>query len=170
MNISEVLQKSQELWKTQPSLMMLEKKILALGGKKIVYMFEPAVDELLKHGKLLSCKRNRRARHPMLCLSHCHENSCFLWLDRANKGFKIATGWVLNDDGLWRQHSWGLQKNVLIETTCPREKYFGYILDYKQSINFCDTILSLDSHPRSPYYRYRKLVNELKDGKGSKLP
>jgi hypothetical protein len=39
---------------------------------------------------------------------------------------KIACGYALSNDGLWRFHSWGISKDGnIIETCCSREKYFG---------------------------------------------
>jgi hypothetical protein len=38
----------------------------------------------------------------------------------------IVTGWALSEDGIWRQHSWGIDwKGRLVETTLPRTRYFG---------------------------------------------
>jgi len=58
--------------------------------------------------------------------SQCHENSAILW--RNNEEYKIATGWGLSDDGLWRQHTWIVVDGKVIETTVPRLKYFGFEL------------------------------------------
>ena len=39
------------------------------------------------------------------------------------------TGYALSDDGLWRQHSWGLlTDDRVVETTVARLRYFGAIL------------------------------------------
>ena len=37
----------------------------------------------------------------------------------------IPTGYALSDDGLWRQHTWGLLRNGVLETTEVRLRYFG---------------------------------------------
>lgn len=67
----------------------------------------------------------------------CHENSGNLWNKNRNK-INIMTGYVLSNDGMWRQHTWCLQKadNLIIETTEKRIAYYGYILNKEQSENF----------------------------------
>jgi hypothetical protein len=38
----------------------------------------------------------------------------------------IGTGYALSEDGLWRQHSWGLREDGgVVETTSGREMYVG---------------------------------------------
>ena len=39
----------------------------------------------------------------------------------------IGTGYALSGDGLWRQHSWGLRREGILETTVERAKYFGVL-------------------------------------------
>jgi hypothetical protein len=58
----------------------------------------------------------------------CHLNSSRLWLERKLGVVAIGTGFALSDDGLWRRHSWGIGRDCLVETTCPRERYFGIAL------------------------------------------
>ncbi|HEX7958941.1 MAG TPA: hypothetical protein VF493_03430, partial [Terriglobales bacterium] len=40
----------------------------------------------------------------------------------------IATGYALSEYGLWRQHSWGILRDGVLETTKTRLKYFGIVL------------------------------------------
>jgi hypothetical protein len=67
-------------------------------------------------------------------LHTCHSNVAHYW-DENRERLAIATGYALSKDGLWRQHSWLLQKKVsaeqcrILETTVNREKYFGIILN-----------------------------------------
>ena len=160
MTLQETLEMSRELWKLDPQLISLEKTLLKLGGKKVVPIPELKAEMLLNNGELINYRKSTLARHYCLAPSRCHENSCFLWLDRRDRGFKIVTGWALSDGG-WRQHSWGLQRGVLRETTCHRDKYFGVILDYKESLDFCDNNLSVNAYPNSPYFKYRAHLDGL---------
>ena len=61
---------------------------------------------------------------------HCHENIARLWLQKRTRDalVGIATGYCLDND-LWRQHSWGVRKDSLLETLGEREKYFGIRLE-----------------------------------------
>lgn len=50
-----------------------------------------------------------------------------LWID--GEIASIGTGYALSDDGLWRQHSWGLEADgVVVETTFERRSYVGIVL------------------------------------------
>jgi len=42
--------------------------------------------------------------------------------------FGIGTGYCFLDDGLWRQHSWGVRKKGLLETLGERDRYFGIVM------------------------------------------
>jgi hypothetical protein len=54
----------------------------------------------------------------------CHRNVAILWIDA------IGTGYALSDDGLWRQHSWGVDRagTVVETTTIRRLAYVGVVL------------------------------------------
>ena len=69
--------------------------------------------------------------------SQCHVNTAHLWLEGRVQG--IATGYALSDDGLWRQHSWGLDDHGrIVETTEERIAYFGFRLNGSESREFAD--------------------------------
>jgi len=53
----------------------------------------------------------------------CHNNVRKLF--RAKLIEKVIYGYALSKDGLWRNHSWGLSKGVIIETTAERIAYIG---------------------------------------------
>ncbi|MFA6000101.1 MAG: hypothetical protein WC783_03945 [Candidatus Paceibacterota bacterium] len=110
----------------------LESILYKLGGKRIVLMPEPKreIDNLVSRGKIfkLHIRRMNGAQ------SQCHTNTAKLWYKY--DGFIICTGYVLNDDGLWRQHSWGIYRKKLIETTDERDIYFGYEMNDNEAADF----------------------------------
>ena len=63
--------------------------------------------------------------------SRCHYNSAKIWETDKEK-YRVATGYALSPDGMWRQHSWvievGPKENRIIETTEFRVAYFGMVL------------------------------------------
>lgn len=73
--------------------------------------------------------------------SQCHYNSALLWEVNKDK-FRIATGYALSDDGMWRQHTWCIwlkpRQNRIIETTVKRELYYGFVMTEKE----CEEFLS----------------------------
>ena len=69
----------------------------------------------------------------------CHRNTCRLWEKNKDKVL-IATGYALSEDGVWRQHSWGIQvrprRNRVVETTAKRIAYFGFVMNQEESEEF----------------------------------
>jgi hypothetical protein len=119
----------------QPRLHELRLRLLALGGCELVPPLErdPELDAVLERGCPFD---GRGARSQRGLASDCHGNVARLY-DRSGGRLRIATGYALSeDDGLWRQHSWAIGRDALIETTDPRLIYFGYVLGDREAIRF----------------------------------
>jgi len=112
--------------------------VAAGGGDQAVPHLEPEaqIDALLKNGKLLQpAAVVMRRGNP----SDCHRNAATLF--RAGKGV-IATGYALDRDGLWRQHSWVVdKKGRVIETTVRSVAYYGIVCDETGSGLLADLFL-----------------------------
>jgi hypothetical protein len=103
---------------------MLRETLLDLGGQAVVppLCYEDSLRELLESGVSFGGKSTLVKGDPC----QCHANSAALFdLGRADG---IGTGYALSDDGLWRQHSWGVKGTRVLETTVRREMYFGTVL------------------------------------------
>ena len=50
--------------------------------------------------------------------------------------YRLVTGYALSDDGLWRQHSWVMDDQVIYETTVKRTQYYGFVLDPAEAVRF----------------------------------
>lgn len=110
--------------------------LLPLGGKAVVARFSYDEDTL----KIMAGKQtfiigqNSELTYKLGKPSQCHQNVIDLW--KAKHIQHIYTGYGLSEDGLWREHSWGLDityanddsppVNVVVETTEERLIYFGY--------------------------------------------
>jgi hypothetical protein len=110
----------------QPDLKRLKPLLLGFGGDFLVAPTKVDADLplLMGFGFLMSgpvVLKKMRA-------SSCHQNVATVWRSRVPRIVGIATGYALSDDGLWRQHSWGLLRNGVLETTVERIKYFGILL------------------------------------------
>jgi hypothetical protein len=110
----------------QPALRKLFEVLLGFGGDFVVAPQFPDLDleELIASGIVLG--------GPMLLkkgqASRCHENAAQLWKTRKHGMVGVGTGYALSADGLWRQHSWGILREGVLETTQERIKYFGLVL------------------------------------------
>jgi hypothetical protein len=113
--------------KVQPEIRELKRILLKLGGDHLVAPPEGPEDilgALVQSGYVM----HGPVKPKLMERSACHLNTSRLWLERKQGVVAIGTGFALNDDGLWRRHSWGIRRDGLVETTCPREKYFGIAL------------------------------------------
>jgi hypothetical protein len=108
----------------EPRLVKLRNKLLSIEGEEVVPNKEPDIDLLLNEGRIIEpievIKFDMQS-------SQCHRNSRYLYLDNPSIT-EIGTGWALSEDGLWRQHSWAMRGDELVETTESRKKYYGVLL------------------------------------------
>jgi hypothetical protein len=116
----------------------LREHVLSLGG---LACLTPAQDG---HAEALIARGTFRlgtGAYLMLGgVSQCHANSAALWIG-APERFQIVTGYALSEDGLWRQHSWALERlarggDRIVETTERRLAYFGVGLSEAESDDF----------------------------------
>jgi hypothetical protein len=117
----------------EPDEQRLFVKLLAIGGEQaVVAQFpEQHVSMMLERGFfspegiIVTLKKGRP--------NNCHENAAKLW--KLGKG-ALMTGYALSSDGLWRQHSWVKTTRTIIETTVPRERYYGFELTAEEAMGF----------------------------------
>jgi hypothetical protein len=118
----------------QPELKRLRSILLRMGG---IFLVAPPrsdgdIPTLLESGFLTSGPITLKI---MKC-SSCHQNVAALWKGRKAGIVAVATGYALSEDGLWRQHSWGIRRDGILETTQPRTKYFGLVLQGAKADHF----------------------------------
>jgi hypothetical protein len=112
----------------------LERRLLDLGGTlALLFLPDSHVGELLDRGRYFP---GARALMQLGEPSACHANSAMMFV-RSKGAVWIASGYALSADGLWRQHSWGVDADDgrVLETTDRRVRYFGILL------NDCETLL-----------------------------
>ena len=115
----------------------LNKKLLSIGGEIVVPMPEPHLEEILNRGQIYKDKNSIHYEKGLRTYpSECHINISYDYVRFCGKDFKIITGWALSSDGYWRQHTWGLWKGHIIESTVSRMLYFGYELNSEESVQF----------------------------------
>lgn len=131
----------------------LADRLLSYGGELLAVVPERDMVELLAQGAVfepdvVSVVGGDESR--------CHTNTLRLWV--SDRSYRVATGWALSGDGVWRQHSWAVLytvslaaeratpfgpptrvlhrpdcpakggRLVLVETTELRDAYYGYEL------------------------------------------
>lgn len=111
----------------------IAQRLLAWGGEEVVWTGSDAF--LLQHfpsrGEYASGEGSRLQRGEP---SQCHFNSA---LNLTRQGWKLATGWALSADGLWRVHSWNIDdKGGVVETTERRTAYAGVVLTDAEALQF----------------------------------
>jgi hypothetical protein len=118
----------------QPDLEVLRELLLGLGGLHLVapVSADAALPRLIETGFVMAGPIVQRA----MTKSRCHRNVAEMWAAKWHELIGIGTGYSLSDDGLWREHSWGLRRAGILETTVVRVKYFGIVLQHGAADSF----------------------------------
>lgn len=110
----------------------LADQLAPFGGSHLVIApgDELTLEQILAEARLLDA---RAVEHVPGKPSSCHRNIAA----RFRLGqCAIATGYALSG-GYWRQHTWGVKPDgTLVETTEPRDAYWGRILDLGAALVF----------------------------------
>lgn len=122
---------------------LLHDILIAIGGEETCFPdIEEDMTKILERGRFYKGTSKMIKGRP----SRCHENACLLWRrNHASHDIHIATGYALSKDGMWRQHSWLVQRystakqqrTRIIETTKKRVAYFGFEMTEEEAERFC---------------------------------
>lgn len=108
----------------------LRQRLLSFGGEAVCLPEEDmCIQKTLRYGQLWF---GDQAQYIPMKKSQCHLNSLFL-TEGDNPNLYMCTGYALSEDGMWREHSWVIDRenldNKIIETTTRRVLYYGYVLN-----------------------------------------
>src|SRR6266404_1282656 len=81
---------------SNPIAQDLKSKLLALGGTTVVWREEPHLSVLVEQGHVFDLE----SKMTYGAAGQCHANVARLFM--LEDDIKIATGYALSDDGLWR--------------------------------------------------------------------
>jgi hypothetical protein len=114
----------------------LKNKLLSLGGHDVKLGLDSNEEQnrMLNDGRIFNEKVNFNSG----IQNQCHRNVSdkFQKSARIKDDFKIISGYALTND-IWIQHSWGFNRNGVIETTTRFDLYYGYELTPEESEEFC---------------------------------
>jgi hypothetical protein len=115
----------------------LAAKLLAVGGERVFPQPEPHLDALLGRGQVFKRKNRRWVRGR---LHNCHTNAALYYARHYALDYggacEIVTGYGLDNDGDWSQHSWLWDGKRIIETNADHQVYFGTILTHSEARRF----------------------------------
>lgn len=127
---ADALQKNREhlaYWTAKdPRWGTLNARLMQIGGVVVCATLEEDMTLLIEQGRTWT-PRQKDIRMKRGETSRCHSNA--LLLQEANPRLRVATGWALSNDGIWRQHSWCVDTDwSIVETTKKRVAYHGAFL------------------------------------------
>ena len=130
---SDLYSSNEATIRRSPDAGELRRRLLAIGGNRVCLQ-APDRDPpaLLSRGQTFPTEGVRRRR---LARNQCHRSVATMWCNAPGR-LRIATGYALSDDGLWRPHSWAVKGGRVIETTERRAAYFGIELTIGKALNF----------------------------------
>jgi hypothetical protein len=115
-----------EFSKKQPELRELRRVLLKIGGEELVPpdASDPMTSFLIDFGIVFSGPVLLKVcghRRPAPTLGH-------VWSRRLYGIVGVGVGYAMSDDGLWREHTFGILREGVLEIVSPRQKYFGLLL------------------------------------------
>ena len=135
-----------------PTYSELRRKLLGIGGLEVVLPRYDEMSEAQRNRQRYETARiidagqtwqGQMARLEEMDDSNCHVNTAIMFKRGVGS---IASGFALSEDGLWREHSWVLERSDhLIETTVLRLLYHGYALSPEEHTWFVNSELGSDA-------------------------
>ncbi len=121
-----MIHKTKTIFKLFGKQQELEAKLLSIAGTRVVSHIDPYSQLVLMFGSLSPAYK--------VVLNKLEANSCHwncLKLKAQHPDWIHYYGYGLSKDGLWRSHSWLVDKanRRIIETTEKRVKYFGIVAE-----------------------------------------
>ena len=125
----------------QPELRALRRILLKLGGAEVIVQsprsHDPLLGFLADFGIVFSGQMLLKQSHSAaadVCIARA-------WRHKKYGITAIGVGYGLTDDDFWREHTFGILREGILETTQPRRKYFGVLLIGEAADGFAGAVL-----------------------------
>jgi hypothetical protein len=121
----------------------LERRLLAVGGTRVLLAGVHHRDELLERGRQFDTKRRSAGRgrvkyrgHHVAALRYLRHFALAL-----PGNCEIVTGLALHDNALWVPHSWNWTGNRIIDANPEFAAYYGVLLSPEEASQFAIDML-----------------------------
>lgn len=135
----------------QPEFRELRRILLSIGGEETAppLAHDPTVNFLIDCGIVFGGPvvfRPGRAVQPVTHLARA-------WRQRSHGIAGIGLGYALEQTGLWREHTFGILREGILETDSKKQKYFGLMLIGEAADGFAAGVLG-DKETEEPAERH----------------
>lgn len=114
-----------------PTKKVAERLASKVPGSVMIAVPDPDIDLIESKGQDFTTTGRKFKKGER---NQCHTNTSKLYAKKQVD--TIVTGYALSKDGGWRQHTWGLQKGKVVETTYDFLAYHGVRLTKAEAKDF----------------------------------
>jgi len=146
--------RTQEFYKIQPEFRELRKILMDLGGEETAPPLarDPIINFLIDCGIVFNgpvVVKPAKTGEPVTNLARA-------WRKRAPGLVGIGLGYALEESGLWREHTFGILREGVLEPGAEKRKYFGLMLIGEAADGFATGVLGEGEMPGNGEVRARQ--------------
>lgn len=132
--------RTQEFYKIQPEFRELRRILMSIGGQETAPPLarDPMISFLIDCGIVFNgpvILKRAKSGEPLTHLARA-------WRKRAPGLVGIGLGYALEQNGLWREHTFGVLREGVLEAGAEKQKYFGLMLIGEAADGFVTGVLS----------------------------
>jgi hypothetical protein len=146
--------RTQEFYKIQPEFRELRKILMELGGEETAPPLarDPMISFLIDCGIVFNgpvVVKPAKTGEPVSHLARA-------WRKRTSGLVAIGLGYALEESGLWREHTFGILREGVLEADAQKRKYFGLMLIGEAADGFATGVLGDGEAPKNGEVRSRQ--------------
>jgi len=146
--------RTQEFYKIQPEFRELRRILMGIGGQETAPPLarDPMIHFLIDCGIVFNgpvTLKRAKSGEPLTHLARA-------WQKRAPGLVGIGLGYALEQNGLWREHTFGVLREGVLEAAAEKQKYFGLMLIGEAADGFVTGVLSDGEAPGNGQARTRQ--------------